>query len=90
LHNPADLWQQECIAMTKHTNRASNLANGDFDLVGATTHATAAGEGSEKQKIMTMDQIEGSDRFCLGAPASQPISGCPGFCSLARTQVQLH
>jgi len=76
--------------MTKHANHARNLANGDVDLVGATTHATVAGEGSEKQNIMTMDQIESSDRFCSGAGANQPISGCPGFCSLARTQVQLH
>jgi len=31
---PTDLWQQECIAMTKPAHRAINLANEDVDLVG--------------------------------------------------------
>jgi len=34
LHNPMGMWQQECVIMTKHAHRASNLANKDVDLVG--------------------------------------------------------
>jgi len=31
---PADLWQQECVAMTKPAHRVINLANEDVNLVG--------------------------------------------------------
>jgi len=34
LYNPTGMWQQECLTMTKHAHRASNLANEDVDLVG--------------------------------------------------------
>jgi len=34
LCNPAGMWQQEHLTMTKHVHRASNLANEDVDLVG--------------------------------------------------------
>jgi len=27
LYIPMDLWQQECVTMTKHANRVINLAN---------------------------------------------------------------
>jgi len=34
LCDPAGMWQQEHLTMTKHAHRASNLANEDVDLVG--------------------------------------------------------
>jgi len=33
--NPAGMWQQNHLTMTKHVHRVSNLANEDVDLVGA-------------------------------------------------------
>jgi len=33
LYDPAGMWQQEHITMTKHAHRVSNLAKEDVDLV---------------------------------------------------------
>jgi len=46
LHNPTGIWQQPHLTMTKHAYRASNLANGDVNLVGAFDQTWSISHGS--------------------------------------------
>jgi len=46
LHNPTGMWQQLYLTMMKHAHRASNLANEDVDLVGASDQTWSVSHGS--------------------------------------------
>jgi len=50
LCDPADLWQQVHLTMTKHTHRVINLANGNVDLVGAFDQTWSISHGSPMRK----------------------------------------